>query len=324
MTTKPRLWWGLWVVLAAAAVAAPLAVLGGDSLAPLAVAAAGAAAAALVGGVVGLLGPGLLRPHRVDDRLELEFAAPILLDAADDEVVGVDSGTTDYRFLDSQLARLSSVASPPHRADHRGPDDARVVLVTSASDGARNARSLVAAELASATADAGARVLLVDADTDAQALGGLFPVVAGPGLTDTAVAPSRRADGSFDLRPFLQTSGRPGLDVMGGGRAAGSSGSTRRFDPELFAAARRSHELIVILGPPTSAGAAFVELLDHVDQVLVAVDRAARAAESRAFARLSDTMGVPLAGLVVVASGAEPVRSWLARLVPTRHPVRYS
>lgn len=89
------------------------------------------------------------------------------------------------------------------------------VLVTAPQAGAGS--TAVACNLAASIAEAGRRVILVDADLRDGAASRLFGVDDGPGLGDVL-------SGATDLTAALRPGGVPGLTVLGAGRAPGAPG----------------------------------------------------------------------------------------------------
>lgn len=139
-----------------------------------------------------------------------------------------------------------------------------VILVTSAIPG--EGKSLAAAELARATARAGKRVILVDADLRRPALDALFPGVTGPGLAEVL-------DGQATLLEAVQPTGIDHLSIL-------RSGTTRRNPNDLMARPilgetlrllREQADAVILDTPAASAVADALLLAPQADCILYVI-----------------------------------------------------
>ncbi|MEM8925253.1 MAG: hypothetical protein AAGD35_17250 [Actinomycetota bacterium] len=319
-------WWVAVVIAAALAIGAAVGVAVAESL-PVTIGVAVAVAVVVIG-VLGYLWPGVLRSHRIVDGIEGAVGAPVLIDRTDEDrsgepeilLLGVGTQVEDaepYRMLRSRLQRLRQVAAP----DGRRADLGAVVLVTSGSLPADDAKSAVATNLALVAADAGQDVLLVEADLANPRMAALFAVRSAPGLAEAGSHGERRADGSFDLRPLVQATGRDGVSLVTGGRLVRRPGDALALvDAEFFVAARREHDLVVVHAASAVDDNALIELLGHADQIVVLVDPATTNDEARNVRRLITHLAAPVAGLVLVAG--EPLGAPAPVMAPAAAPQR--
>nr|WP_191910182.1 polysaccharide biosynthesis tyrosine autokinase [Microbispora cellulosiformans] len=121
--------------------------------------------------------------------------------------------------------------------------EVRSLVVTSCLPEA--GRSSTTANLAIAMAEAGRRVLLVDADLRRPRLGGHLGIEASAGLSDVLVQHAR-------LRDVIQTWGRPGLSVLPSGRIPPNPGEllASRGMGALLAQLREEYDMVLIDAPP--------------------------------------------------------------------------
>ncbi len=127
---------------------------------------------------------------------------------------------------------------------HDGPAP-RVVVVTSAVAG--EGRSAVAGGLAAATARAGHRVALVDADPLRPGVAGVLGLPDGPGLTDVLA-------GDSSLEHALRLAADGAVDVLTAGTVALAPDDVHGGPglPGLLRTLRDSHDVVVVVGPPLS------------------------------------------------------------------------
>ena len=221
--------------------------------------------AGLLGLVLGLGAVAVL--ESVDDRLrtreDLARAArapvlttvPRLRSAPGEEV----SGDRAHHLVES-FRELRAALTAQRRL--RG-----VLLVTSA--GADEGKSWTAAQLARACAEAGQRVLLVDADLRRPSVAAAVGLeTRGAGLTDVLA-------GARDLTAAVRPVGVTGtgqLDALTRGTSAGH-GDALLGTPaasDLLDAARATYDLVVLDSPPVLAVADALVLAGQVDGVLLA------------------------------------------------------
>lgn len=141
-----------------------------------------------------------------------------------------------------------------------------VVMVTSAGPGA--GKTAVAMLLARSLAQAGKRVLLVDADIRRPSLAARFNLAPGPGLLDMLAQRARDQD-------VIRTNGQQGLSIV-------PAGDLHRggFDPELLANGemgrslkrwRETYDVVVLDAPPVLPVADARILASMVDGALMVV-----------------------------------------------------
>ena len=148
----------------------------------------------------------------------------------------------------------------------RLPGGRGVVLVSSAGPGA--GKTAVAMLLARSLAQAGKRVLLVDADIRRPSLATRFNLPAGPGLLDMLARKAREQD-------VIRTNGQPGLSIVPAGDLYGGG-----FEPELLANGemgrslkrwREAYDVVVLDAPPVLPVADARILAPMADGVLMVV-----------------------------------------------------
>lgn len=181
---------------------------------------------------------------------------PVLADVPSAEGTAVAAGVGNLAECYRQLpARIASQALA-----------ARSILITSPD--ALPARSIVAANLAIALAEAGRQVVLVDADLREPIQAALFGLPNGAGLSTLLFAPDK------PCRSVLRQTGIPGLRVVTAGPPPGDPGAfLREHSPkgrlaDLYGIA----EIVVVDAPPISAGPDAVLLGMDTDATLLVVD----------------------------------------------------
>lgn len=185
----------------------------------------------------------------------------------------------------------------------------RHLLITSSGPG--EGKSTVAANLAVATARAGHRVLLVDADLHRPRLAGLFRLPDAPGLGELL---SRRNGESLEtaIRRCARRTGVPNLAVLPAGAVRADTaemfaGAAMR---DLVAALAGAYELIVFDSPPVLSVADPTILAAQVDGVLMVVRVGCYPREAVSFANAelqavsAHVLGVVLNGVESGADGA--------------------
>lgn len=178
----------------------------------------------------------------------------------------------------------------------------RTVLVTSASAG--EGKTTVASNLAVAAAEAGARVLLIDADLRSPAVARAFAIAESPGLTDALLSGGVRA---VDVAPQLKVlpagSSAPNPAVLVSSTALAT----------LLREASDAFDLVVVDGPPVPVAVDATVLAGRVDGVVIVV-RALHSdptAVHEAIARLRRS-GAQLVGTVFNAASARHATTPLA------------
>jgi succinoglycan biosynthesis transport protein ExoP len=182
-----------------------------------------------------------------------------------------------------------------------------VVLVTSAR---RNeGKTVTACCLAVATAAAGVRVTLVDANLRDPELADLFGIESEVGLADVLQGGVRPRDG------LIEASGFPGLKLLPAGTSSQQIVDLleRRRIEELFAELKREGEVVIVEAPALNGNAEAVALAASADLVIgSARSGQTRLADVQEFHAMLRTLGVPVLGMVV-----HERRRARGRLVPT-------
>lgn len=170
-----------------------------------------------------------------------------------------------FRILRTNLGALESEAPP------------KAVLVTSGLP--EEGKSTVAASLAAAAAAAGQRTLLVEADMRRPVLARRLGVQEGPGLGDYLAGQAQPAD-VLQRVPVHGGSGRNGTSLSAQDRVLIfiAAGNAQGEPAELLASPRcrdflesvsKAYDLVVIDSSPLLSTADPLEILPHVDGVLV-------------------------------------------------------
>jgi capsular exopolysaccharide synthesis family protein len=181
--------------------------------------------------------------------------------------------------------------------------DIRILVVTSASPG--EGKTLVASNLAIALAQAGKRVLLVDADIRRPAIHSAFGIAMGRGLVDLIALARNTGKLSFlgtDVVPGVISSGVANLDVLPSGEPPDNpseligSTTTARLVQELG----RLWDLVIIDTPPVGPVTDGQLMAAHADAVLTIVrsGKTPRAGLRGALEALRYT-GKPILGIVL-------------------------
>lgn len=240
--------------------------------------------------------------------LGLGLGGSLLLDRLDDKVRYPDQVTNDIGL--PVLGMVPRIADPGHGAEppqeilesfrairgqltRAGDGDDAIYLVTSPSP--REGKTLVVANLGLSFAAAGARTLVVDADTRRGNLDRFFGVRATPGLTDYL-------EGRATLEQILLTREIPELTLVPHGQFAG-------FRPELLDSARMDdflremrgrYDVILLDAPPLMAGADAMVMGERSDGV-VFVLRTGETDREAARARLGGigNFRIPVLGAVM-------------------------
>ena len=157
----------------------------------------------------------------------------------------------------------------------------RSIVVTSASPG--EGKTLIAANLAVALAQAGQRVVILDADMRRPHMHSLFGLGVAPGLSDLLAGKVRLEDG-------VRATATPSLKVVTAGNAAANPAelvASRRF-AELLAELQRGCDVVVLDTPPVMAVADASILAHQTSGVLfvVAADSTSRQAAQAALDQL--------------------------------------
>lgn len=256
---------------------------------------------ALMAGVLGLLAG---------------IGVAVVLDVVQDRISSPD----DLVVLDPSLPVLTAVphlARPPQRPvdlDPRGREafrylraslhfrslDRPIQSLLVASAVAEEGKTTTAVNLAVACAEAGARVVLVDADLRRPSVHQCFDLELEPGLTDVLAGRVTFADAITYVEPNLAV-------LPAGASAAGSHELLERpaFAQLLQAAAKKS-DLVVVDAPPVLQAADALVAARAIDAALV-VARVGqvRRREVRALLRRLRDARIPLIGFVANGGTAE-------------------
>jgi len=175
-----------------------------------------------------------------------------------------------------------------------GPAPIRTLMVSSA--GPREGKTTVAANLALAFAQGGARTILVDADLRQPGVDAVFHLSSDEGLS-TALRLARR-----DMTPFLQPTDEPRLMVLVAGPVPPSPadllGSPRM--PELLAYLLDRADVVVLDSAPVRVAADTAVLARQVDAVLLVVSTGeTRRNAARASADALNRVGARIVGVAL-------------------------
>lgn len=234
--------------------------------------------AILLGAAVGglMLGVGILfLLVRLDDRceslidLKAQFPEPVFGQVPEVEVVGPDGqlpvlqlDDPRHIFVESCRGLRSSLLFGAGNGQRP-----KVILVTSAAPD--EGKSTIAINLASALAQGGSRVLLVDADLRRGCLHKLLGVPREPGISDCVQK-------GGELVPFVVPSAVPGLFLLARGAASQAAGDlflSCGF-ANLLQQARQQYDFIIVDTIPVFAADDSTTLAPKVDGVLFVVRRA--------------------------------------------------
>ena len=196
---------------------------------------------------------------------------------------GASAASEEFRRLRANL-EFSKVDSP-----------ARIITVTSSNAG--EGKTTVAANLAVALSEGGARVVIVDADLRKPTVAEWFNLPSGVGFTEFL-------SGRSDLADVVQESGVPNLDIL-------ASGQVPPNPAELVASKRAelgvrelgvNYDYVIIDSPPILPVADSLVLAEVSDGVIVVarVDEVRRDELSESLARLGR---IDVAVLGVVCNG---------------------
>lgn len=252
----------------------------------------------LLGFAVGLLLAGLAialiryldDPLRSPQALEMRFGLPMLATIPRNPLRERPLVVAEaWPRPEAEAFRLLRAALLSNRA---GPELHRLLVV---SGGPGEGKSTVAANLAIAVAQAGKRVVLIDADMRRPSIHRLFGLEAVPGLTDFLHTPQ-------PLRTVLQPTHIEGLVAVCGGRGAHNPaellGSTRMS--ELLSATATVADLVILDSPPALVVSDAMVLAPQVDGIVLVLDQ--ELTTMRAAARtlkLLQLVDAPVIGAVI-------------------------
>ena len=177
----------------------------------------------------------------------------------------------------------------------------RVFAVTSPGRG--DGRSSVARNLASALAESGRRVLLVDCDFGHPTTHYGVTMQPGTGLSDLLAAP----DPGARLAEVVHQTETPGVVLLSiGTRGGREPGQLAVALPHVLAAARRLVDVVVIDSEPLEYARDALDALAMADAVLIAArpGRTSRRSAERA-AALLEQCGAKVAGIALIGNGRE-------------------
>lgn len=147
-----------------------------------------------------------------------------------------------------------------------GSERPRVIMVTSAAPS--EGKSTISSNLATALAQGGAKVLLVDADVRRGHLHKILGMQVEPGLKDIV-------DGTREMSACLQTTGVDGLHFISRGKPCASGEAFLRLSFDTFLKnAREQFDFVVIDSIPVLAADDATSLAPKVDGVLFVIRRA--------------------------------------------------
>jgi Mrp family chromosome partitioning ATPase len=172
----------------------------------------------------------------------------------------------------------------------------QVVLVTSGRSGA--GKTTTAANLAAALAEAGKSVLVLDFDLRRPGIATMLDVPAGHGLSEVLAARAPE-----QLRSAVRPSMVPGVGVVTSGSEVDHPAPLLANAGPVIDAACELADVVLVDAPPLLAANDALDLLPHVDSVVV-VGRSGRttAEQARRTTELLTRMNVPVIGLTLIAS----------------------
>jgi receptor protein-tyrosine kinase len=245
----------------------------------------------LVLGVAGAVARARLdRSVRDPEEASALAGAPLIGTVLRDEVLAkrhvTDRSSTnrsaeDYRQLRTNL-RFLSVDRPP-----------AVIMVSSALPG--EGKTTMAINLALALADAGQRVVLVEADLRRPRVTRYLGLVGGVGLTNVLA-------GTAEIDEVIQTYGAPGIAVLGAGPIPPNPGEllTSGHMATLLDKLRGTHDCVILDAPPLLPVADASGLAPQVDGVLLSVRHGATHKEQlRQAAHALERVNARLLGIVL-------------------------
>jgi capsular exopolysaccharide synthesis family protein len=174
----------------------------------------------------------------------------------------------------------------------------RVIQVTSPNR--QDGKSMLAANLAVAIAQAGQRVVLVDTNLRMPKLDRFFGLPAGPGLVGVLA-------GSIEPSEALQPSGLPGLSILAAGAVPGNPAEmlTSRAFADLLGWLREQADFVILDSPSLLGVADAAVVAARADGVLLTLrlDCDTRSDAERAMQRLT-TVGAHVLGVVLNGGAA--------------------
>lgn len=177
-----------------------------------------------------------------------------------------------------------------HRRRGRSP---RVILVTSPVPG--DGKTVTASNLAISLAEAGRRVLVIDADMRSPRFDAMYELSRGPGLSDVLGA-------GASIREVARPSPIAGLAVVTSGEDARNPAellSSPRFR-EALDEAREAYDVVVIDSPPLLAVADAGIIGGEVDGILLVVRASTlRLQEAERTMEILEAIGTPPLGMVI-------------------------
>lgn len=257
---------------------------------------------------VGLVGVAELSDNSIYKNEELEeiYACPVINNIPD---FARDAETRSaMRSVQRSKSKLSKMLVTHHAAESRVAEifrslrthvmftmgsGAKVICVTSAKPG--EGKSTIASNLATAIAQTGRQVLLVDCDMRRPQVGDLMGINATNGLQSVL-------SGSSDIDDVIGECGIPNLYVITAGKIASNAAELlegKLFD-ELLSVVREKFDLVLLDCPPVLPVTDTTIVAQKADKTLmvVKVDPQTRP-HSQRVARILDSVSADLVGVVV-------------------------
>lgn len=177
---------------------------------------------------------------------------------------GEASATWNHLLAESINTTRTMIMSPRGAAGEAPPPVARTILVTSASSG--EGKTSLTTHLAVSLANAGRKVLLIDADMRRPAAHVVLAVPLAPGLSEYLTKGTTAIDASQDCQV-------PGLTVIAAGKwnAASASALNGIRWRDLLAHAVTEYDFVLIDSPPILPVADALSIARNVDGVLISV-----------------------------------------------------
>jgi capsular exopolysaccharide synthesis family protein len=205
-----------------------------------------------------------------------------------------------YRAARTALVHTVSRQVPgeytPRRSSERRPtgDGARLILVTSAYPA--EGKSTSAANLAASFAEAGLRVLVLDADLRSPDAHNHFDVPQGAGISDYI-----SDHGETSLDALIRPTSIPGVRIITAGTRLANPASLASRMGVLVADSREVADVVLVDSAPLLAASDVFDILPMVDTVLLVV-RSGRLTTQSAN-RVAELLGrfqVPVSGAMIV------------------------
>ncbi|HZU39161.1 MAG TPA: polysaccharide biosynthesis tyrosine autokinase [Gemmataceae bacterium] len=231
-----------------------------------------------------------------------QLGVPVLGAVPWSKTVRLAGRNNNGALANSQLCTIDQPNSPQAEAFRLvrtalfcGSAGERSRIIQVSSPVQQDGKSMLAANLAVAIAQAGKRVILVDANLRAPKVDRFFGLPAGPGLVGALA-------GSTEPSEALQPSGVPGLSILAAGAVPANTAEmlTSRAFADLLGWLREQADFVIVDSPALLGVADAAVVAARADGVLLTLrlDRDTRSDAERAMQRLV-TVGAHVLGVVL-------------------------